>query len=184
MNGPACAKCGKEMTPQNSRLRPELFTCDDCFRSVVGEQSPAPDLRSMAAAAMRELEALDAGLRDGDGQSIANARCMLHQMIEESDPEKLRMFVAVPLGVTLTTLNGRGIEPEHVELLKAWLAGSPKRTLVIRCHLYSPSLVYEMLEDNHEVARIRTTMRHPLDRAIFDLIAHKRHDESEANNAL
>lgn len=28
---PTCAACGREMTPQNARLHPELFLCDRCL---------------------------------------------------------------------------------------------------------------------------------------------------------
>lgn len=30
MNGPTCGECGKGMNPENSRIAPELFMCDEC----------------------------------------------------------------------------------------------------------------------------------------------------------
>lgn len=38
---PTCGKCGKVMTPENSRRRPELFTCDDCLGELVDHFLPS-----------------------------------------------------------------------------------------------------------------------------------------------
>lgn len=51
LEGPTCGKCGREMTPQNARIRPELFLHDACLPP---ELMPAKKQQDRAKAAAIE----------------------------------------------------------------------------------------------------------------------------------
>lgn len=59
MTRPACHKCGREMTPETARLRPELFYHDECLPPEYRPSRPAPP------AVDPTPDALDAAFGDG-----------------------------------------------------------------------------------------------------------------------
>lgn len=56
-SSPTCAKCGKVMTPQNARVRPELFLCDECLpEELRSKREPDMTIEQALAIVDRKLE--------------------------------------------------------------------------------------------------------------------------------
>lgn len=51
---PTCGLCGKEMTPENSTIRPEMFVCDDCTLTPA-DKAAAEEARRILAIKPRYL---------------------------------------------------------------------------------------------------------------------------------
>jgi hypothetical protein len=107
MTSTICAGCHSEMTPENSKIMPELFLCDACASKPGGPARP---------------------LSDGDKRRIADVRAfaeanVLSTPIEKMEQDEIRHCMVRETSILFVIVQRPGCKAERILSLFAFMQG-------------------------------------------------------------